>query len=142
MHTFKDANGKVQWQLEITVSSIRRVRALAGVDLLTLVKDGFKPLGELVGDAVRLADVLWALVQPQAERLAVSDEDFGRALYGDVIALAAEAFVEELVDFFPDAKARANLRRALTSGKQAADILMRRATVELEKVNPEDLAQT
>jgi len=39
-------------------------------------------------------------VKPQAESLGVSDEEFGRALGGDAIYAAMQAFWEELRDFF------------------------------------------
>lgn len=141
MHSFRDSRGQ-DWLLEITVSSVRRVRALAALDLLGLVKDGFAPLGELVSDPVRLADILWALVQPQAAACGVSDEDFGRGLAGDALAEAAEAFVEELVDFFPDAKARQSLKKALAKGRQAAALVQERAAREVDQLDPAALART
>ncbi len=79
--------------------------------LYQVVDDGLQALGKLVSDPVRLADVLYCLVKDEADARQVSDEDFGRALAGDAITAAAEAFVEELIDFFPDARVRAGLRQ-------------------------------
>jgi hypothetical protein len=68
------------------------------------VDDGFKPLGALDGDPAQLADVLYGLCKKEADATQISDEDFGRALGGDAIALATEAFVEEMFVFLSDAK--------------------------------------
>ena len=103
MHTFTD-NADRTWTVAINVAAIKRVRGLVQVDLYKLIDDGFKPLAELIADPVRLADVLYCLCKDEADARQVSDEDFGRALAGDAITLAADAFVEELIDFFPDAR--------------------------------------
>ena len=84
--------------------------------LYQVVDDGLQALGKLVSDPVRLADVLYCLVKDEADARQVSDEDFGRALAGDAITAAAEAFVEELIDFFPDARVRAGLRQVGVGG--------------------------
>lgn len=68
------------------------------IDLYQLVNDGFTSLAKLVSDPVQLADVLYCLCKVEAEARQVSDEDFGRGLAGDAITLAADAFVEELID--------------------------------------------
>src|ERR1043165_6369596 len=108
MHTFKD-NADRTWTVAINVTALKRVRDLVHVDLYKLVDQGLKPLADLVSDPVQLADVLYCLCKDEADSRQVSDEDFGRALGGDAILLAAVAFVEELVVFFPRARARASL---------------------------------
>lgn len=97
MRTFSDTQGR-QWSVDLNIGAIKRVKSLVGVDLLQ-TKDG-QLLISLADDPVKLADVLFAIVQPQAQSRGVSDEDFGAALGGDTIRLATEAFVEELIDFF------------------------------------------
>lgn len=117
MRTFTDNAGRT-WTVAVNVATIKRVRGLLGVDLYCLVDDGFQPLARLVADPVQLADVLFCLCKEEAYARQVSDEDFGRALAGDAITLAADAFVEELIDFFPDARARAGLRKVIEAGKK------------------------
>jgi hypothetical protein len=125
----------------INVAAIKRVRGLLNVDLYKLVDDGFKPLGELVSDPVRLADVLYCLCKDEADARHVSDEDFGRALYGDAITLAADAFVEELIDFFPDARTRAGMRKLSAAGKKVKARLLDHAEAVLDQLDPEAEAQ-
>jgi len=136
MHTFTDNAGRT-WAITINVAAIKRVRGMLNVDLYKLVDDGFKPLGELIADPVQLADVLYCLCKDEADARNVSDEDFGRALYGDAITLAAEAFVEELIDFFPDARAREGMRKLSAAGKKVKERLLDHAEKVLEQLDPE-----
>jgi hypothetical protein len=115
--TFIDNAGRT-WALQINVSAVKRVRGLVGIDLYKLIDDGLEPLAKLVSDPVDLADVLYCLVRDEADAKQISDEEFGRALAGDAITAAADAFVEELIDFFPEARARAALRKTVQAGKQ------------------------
>lgn len=103
MHTFTDALDR-SWSVEITVASLKRIRALAGVDLLEAA--GGSLLDRLVSDPVLLGDVLYAAVKPQADERKLSDEDFGRALAGDAIDRATTALLEEFVAFFPTPRRR------------------------------------
>ena len=126
MHTFADNAGRV-WTIAINVSAIKRVRALVNVDLYKLIDDNFKGLGDLLGDIVKVVDVLYCLCKEEADAKNVSDEDFGRAMFGDALHRAIDAFLEELVDFFPDPRARSNLRKLLAEGKKVRDRMMDRA---------------
>jgi hypothetical protein len=136
MHSFQDNAGRT-WTVAINVAAVKRVRSLMKLDLYKLVDDGFKPLGELVADPVQLADVLYCLCKDEADAKQISDEDFGRALYGDAITLAAEAFVEELFDFFPDARTRMSLRKVVAAGKKVKARLLDHAETVLDQLDPE-----
>lgn len=139
MHTFADNLGRT-WYVAVNVSTIRRVRAALGVDLYQLVDDGMQELGKLVADPVRLADVLYVLCKEDADAKNISDEDFGRALGGDAITSAAEALVEELVDFFPDERSRAALRRVIAAGRQVRTKLLEHAETMLDELNVDSCA--
>ena len=140
MHSFVD-NSRRTWEVAINVAAVKRIRGLLGIDLYALVDDGFKSLSKLVADPVSLADVLYCLCKDQADKQSISDEDFGRALSGDVITQAADAFVEELIDFFPDARARASLRKAIEAGKAVRDKVISHTEKILDSINPETEAQ-
>ena len=128
MHTFNDTQGRT-WTVTINVDAIRRVRALLNINLLETIEG--KLLERLVTDPVLLCDILFALVQPQAEAKQVSDEDFGRALGGDVLDHATTALLEELVDFFPSGR-RLVFRKALEKLKQLEGLALETATRRLE----------
>ena len=140
MHSFVD-NSRHTWEVTINVAAVKRIRGLLGIDLYALVDDGFKSLSKLVSDPVTLADVLYCLCKDQAERQSITDEDFGRALAGDVITQAADAFVEELIDFFPDARARASLRKAIEAGKAVREKVLNHAEKILDSIELETEAQ-
>jgi hypothetical protein len=106
MKTFTDNAGRT-WAVQINVDAIKRVKDLAGVNLLEAIEG--KLVERLVNDPVLLCDVVYALVKDQHP---VSDGDFGRAMAGDAIDGATAALLEELVDFFPLARRRA-LSKAL-----------------------------
>lgn len=103
MHQFTDRSGR-RWLIQIDVSTIKRVRSLTGVNLLDIVSGEL--IERLTNDPILLADVLYAVVQPQALTQGISDEAFGQGLAGNSIAEATAALLEGLVDFFPEPKGR------------------------------------
>lgn len=141
MHAFTD-NQERPWTLEIHVGALKRVKALCGVELHKLVDDELKPLAALVADPVKLVDVLYVLCQEQAVEKGLTDEDFGRAMAGDTLEQATDAFVEELIDFFPDARVRAGLRKMLSTARQVKDKLLQRVAKETEKLDADAIAST
>jgi hypothetical protein len=103
MPAFKDMQGRT-WRLNITIGAVRRVKDLVGVDLLRVdapEREGEQPLmTRLSLDIMLLCDVVYAIVQPQAEEQGVSDAEFGESLGGDVVLQMHNAFDEALADFF------------------------------------------
>ena len=135
MRTFVDGNGR-SWTIVINVSAIKRLRGLIQVDLYGLVTDGFAGLGKLLADPVSLVDVIYCLCKDEADARDISDEDFGRAMFGDTIKSASDAFLEELTDFFPDPRVRAGLRQTIATGAKVRDHLMDQVEAELAKIDP------
>ena len=126
MRTFKDNAGRT-WTISLTVAAVRRVRDLAKVDLLDLANG--RVIERLVADPVTLCDVLYAACKPQADAESVTDEQFGEAMAGDAIEHASKALVEELIQFFPNARERAALSRVV----QTMDAAMDRARTLVER---------
>lgn len=120
MHTFKDNQGR-EWTVEITVAAIKRVRGLAGVDLMEVLEGSNGLIEKLVRDPVLLCDVIYAACKPQADERQISDEAFGASMAGDAIEHATAALLEELVDFCPSPRDRANLGRVLVATREVMD---------------------
>jgi len=146
--TFNDSAGRT-WQLAITVDAVRRVRDLVGVNLARLIEPreagGSLPLmTDLEDDLLLLVDVIYALVKPQADAAGVSDEDFGRALGGEAIAAAHEAFWRELADFFRSLRRRPNAAEARAIEKQLAMVEAAMAALEarIEKIDTDAIVRT
>ena len=120
MHMFKDNAGR-EWTIVLNVTAVRRIRALAKVDLLDLSEG--RIFARLADDPVLLADVLYAALKPEADAAGVSDEEFGRALAGGVLDEASSALMKGLLDFFPSAqRARALARMVRKIEEQEAAV--------------------
>lgn len=111
MKSFTDNTGRT-WVLTVNVGTIKRVRALCGIDLANIIsiENGKAPkvdlLEQLANDPVLLVDVLYAICKEEADNNGVSDLDFGRAMAGDAIEFATTALLDEIIDFFPETKRR------------------------------------
>jgi len=118
MKVFTDNAGRV-WTVAINVNAIKRVRALANVNLLEVIEGTL--LERLIRDPVLLCDVVYAVCKPEADKVGVSDEEFGQAMAGDAIDHATKALLEELVGFSPSRQGRANLQRILETTWRVMD---------------------
>jgi len=117
VHSFKDKNGR-EWRIELNITTVRRVRNLTGVDLLAY---GTKEVSDKLGDIVSFCDVIFAACSDQAKADGVSDEDFGRAMWGDPIGDAITALEDELVDFFQNARLRESLANLIKAGREVRE---------------------
>lgn len=108
MPAFKDRNGRT-WVYEVDIPSAKRVRSVAGVDLLTA--DVEQLLTDLA-DPIKLIDTLYGLCKPEADLQGMTDEEFGRACAVDPDPLA-EDLLRALADFFPSL-GRQRMSRTLT----------------------------
>ena len=126
MRTFKDNAGRT-WTISLTVAAVKRVRDLAKLDLLDLANG--RVFERLVADPITLCDALYAACKPQADAEGISDEQFGEAMAGDAIEHASKALVEELIQFFPNARERAALSRVV----RTMDAAMDRARSDVER---------
>ena len=139
MKAFKDSGGR-PWVVEVNVTTARRVKALLGVNLLTLVgRDGAKALGDLLDDHFTLVDVLYVLCLDQAGAEGVTDEGFGRLMGGDVLEAAADAFLEALIDFFPNPRERAGLRAVIGKAREVRDLELTAREARLAGVSPAEI---
>ena len=120
MKTFTD-NLDRSWDVAIDVTAIKRVRDLVGVDLLEIVDGSL--IEKLIRDPVLLCDVVYAVCKLQADERdpPVTDEEFGRAMAGDVIEHATTALLEDLVSFCPSPRDRTNLGRVLEATNRVMD---------------------
>lgn len=118
MKLFVDNAGRT-WTVAVNVDAIKRVRGLAGVNLLEVLEGQL--IDRLIRDPVLLCDVVYAVCKPEADARNVSDEDFGRAMAGDAIEHATLALLEEIVNFSWSPRDRAILKRVLDAAWTAMD---------------------
>lgn len=132
MQTFKDGKDRL-WITHVDVHAIKRVKLLTGVDLLK-VPEG-QLLVELCEDIMKLVDVLYSVIKPQADAAGVSDEEFGQALVGDALDNATSAFLESLIGFFRKGE-RAVLMKLLAKVNQ---LQQARANIGIKRLDAIDL---
>jgi hypothetical protein len=142
MKSFTDNAGRV-WTLAVNVAAIKRVRAICDVDLNSIVemdadnKPSAKLLERLSTDPVLLVDVLYAVCKPEADAKNIGDEDFGRAMAGDAIDHATAALLDEIIDFFPEAKREA-FKKILSATRRFEAIARKRMETLLADGSFED----
>lgn len=138
MRFFTDSRGQ-QWELAVSVGSIRRVRALtqaAGqpVDLLR-PEEGDPALVERLVDPLFVCDLVYCLVKPQADSLGVDDQAFGERMVGPAIGAAMTALYEELIDFFQSI-GRTHLAELLQTHKNIVQAIVEQVTSQVRQENP------
>jgi hypothetical protein len=126
---FVDTAGR-EWVVNITVNTAREVKRRIGVDLVKLLDKGGAGLAELTGNVLDFVDTLFVVVSPCHPE--ITDVQFGESLAGDCIETAAGAFVQGLLDFSPNPKARAGLRRIFALTEAAMNEIQAETAAEIE----------
>ncbi|MDD4889062.1 MAG: hypothetical protein PHU85_03960 [Phycisphaerae bacterium] len=117
MRVFKDAKGR-EWEVSLSVSSLRRVRDNLHVDLLDPMS-GTPPLAtRLFLDMVLLGEVLYWICYPQIQSRDINADTFGDAMGGAEAKAAYEAFFAELMDFFRN-RGRPEVVRVIAASLEA-----------------------
>lgn len=124
MKILKTQNG--DWLIDINFLALKKIRARVmrrngePLDLMNIVKfsaDGgvdTSILDELADDSLLLLELVYTILQEQATERGISEERFFETWQSDDLEKACDLFLEELIDFFPEAKSRA-LRKILAS---------------------------
>jgi len=133
MKVFRD-NANRQWELSINIATVKRVKEVLGVDLLDF-PDVFTQLAE---DLITLCNVLFVLIQPQAEKAKVTDEDFGASMAGDSFENASMALMEEIINFFPQER-RKILLKLKDKAQQHQEKVIQLAEAKLNSTDLDEL---
>ena len=135
MKTFTDSASRV-WTISLTIDAAKRVKSLMSINLLE-PEAGEPPLLTRLGtDEILLCDVLYCLIKPEADARGISDEEFGRALGGDAIFAAHNAFYEEMIDFF-QRRGRTDRAKAVQTQQRMIQLAVARITSNLSLIDPE-----
>ncbi len=109
--TFKDAEGR-EWTTRISVATMARVQAEAGVDLRD--PDSWLDAGPLAQ-----FKTIVAVIRPQIDARKLDAEAFGESLAEEHLMDAMVAVIEGLIEFL-SAERRPKLRQALDAWKAAS----------------------
>ena len=130
MKQFVDSNGRT-WAISMTIDAVKRCRDLLGVNLME-PESGDPPLITRIGtDEILLCDLIYCLVKPEADRQEISDEEFGRAMGGDAILHAQNAFYEEMIDFFLQ-RGRADRAKAMQKQQEVISLAVEKVATMME----------
>ncbi len=94
MPQFTD-NQNHRWLFPVDNAGLRRAKQLLGLDVLALPAD--RLLMEL-GSPITLIDLLYCLCKPEADRMGLIEEDFGRRAVTDLDEVTL-AILEEIANF-------------------------------------------
>lgn len=125
MATFRDGNDN-EWTLRIDTWQIRVVREATGFEIGKLLADDMARWKELASDPVLFGRVLMSLCAAQVKELGTSEEQFHRALAGDCLGDAHEAFERAYMDFCPS-RQRALLAAMKEKSAEIEAVTMERA---------------
>jgi len=147
MSTFKDTNG-TEWSLEIKLRHVEEIRRYCKgrdgkpIDLLSIIESG--NLERLVNDIELVVNIVFVICYDQVrEQFNLADYDaqhreeyemfpelkaesekvkasrwFGGLLNGQALTALADAFVEALVNFFPNESRKTALKKILEKSKE------------------------
>lgn len=138
MRTFKDTAGR-DWEIAVNVGSIKRTRDLVKVNLYEVVEVKMALLQRLSTDYEMLANVLFALCKPEADKRGVTDEDFGSSLSGDCLWAGFNALLDDLTDFFPDPRQRMVLKKTIEKIRTVTGMLMTETENRLDAIDPSEV---
>ncbi|MBI9017373.1 MAG: hypothetical protein JEZ07_08955 [Phycisphaerae bacterium] len=137
MRIFSDTTGR-QWQINMTIGSVKQVKALTGYDLLELDKGDRPLLATLRTDIMAVCDVIFALVKKQAEEAGISDEQFAEALGGNAIVVAQDAFWDELEDFCQSLN-RQHLAKAIQAMGKTVNLAYQKISQQVDQLDIEQM---
>ena len=138
MKTFTDCVGRT-WTVTINVGTIKRVKTMIGINLLEAITDDLAE--KLKNDVCLLVDVLYVICKNEADAKNITDEQFGEAMAGDALENATNAFLDELIDFFP-AEKKMILRKAINKVNQAEKKALEMGNKYIENMEIEKQIET
>lgn len=137
--TFKDTANR-EWSLSIDVFLLEQVENRTGVKIGQLLNNNAAALIDLLNEPVKFVRVLWVLVEEQAEKAGVKPEQFGRALAGEALGEAANAFMEALAFFSPRRQQREMIQALTAKGNELAEAVASRVMEEIRTIDVKSFA--
>ena len=135
MASFKDSVNR-DWNIEIEPWVMKQVKARTGVDIGRFLDNELAGYLSLLKDPILFVDVLWVLVEEQADKKGITEEQFARSLGGDAGEAAVEAFEEAFgafFFFFP----RKLLNAMAAKGKAIAEKKTEQILKKIEDLHPD-----
>lgn len=134
MEVFQDRTGR-DWEIQLTVGGVMRVKAHCQIDIGDVISfAGGKTSGvlERLGeDSELLCKTIWMMCEKQAASAGISQEDFFDLLDGESVENAAQALIDEIINFSRPAQ-RKVLRKLRELSREAEKSLEKKLDTVLE----------
>lgn len=140
MKTFKDSAGR-DWSVTVDFGALLRVRDATGVDLLKIHEDNFSVLNRISTDLLLLIQILALLCESQFQGKGLTRDQFCAAMAGDSIEQAHRALIDDLIDFFPDARKRAWMKKVVEKADQMTTIVLQKTEAKIDQADLEAMAE-
>lgn len=137
MREFIDGNGRV-WSVKLDISAAKRIEQIAKFKIFD--PENSDVLMRLMTDRILVADVLYAMIHPQAVSKGVTAEDFGSSLYGKPMGDARQAVVDELADFSEE-PTRSIIQKQIKTLSALETEIQKQGATELEKIKIETMVR-
>lgn len=153
--TFRDAKDR-DWLVVLNLAALKRMRLMASFTLEDVIpkeitsKDAAAKsataYSDFLNDDIRFSEVLWAIVQPQADAKGITQEQFDEGLAGEANQRAILAFHGAFTDFSQNPRKKflrgmqIGLNRMVTRleafDKEVTDEKLEKAMDDLEASKP------
>lgn len=142
--SFKDTDGRT-WSIVLTLGAVERLKhSELGLDLLRMdvpiavagKAEKLPPALLLEIDLPIVANVVWLLIEPEANRLGVSQQAFLESVDGDVFFAAKEALGRALTDFSQKLR-RPEQVEMLSKSREAVDKMLAKAAKQTANLDIE-----
>lgn len=118
---------------------MRRVLSQTGIDLTRLFDDEkAEPVQKLLASPLVIADVLFAVVEPQASAKSIDAAAFGELLEGESLADATDALLDALAVFFSARQSEMGqaFAKVVANYRKASATVWGRAASMVDAVDP------
>lgn len=135
MNKFTDALSR-DWTLKLTIGIAKQLKDKLPIDLLQVDRS----IPELYVNPVYLAEVLWYLVEDEATKKGISQEQFFEGLLGDALDAGREALLQAIKDFFPSRQRKTMdlmlgaVEKAMSKMDEMAKVVETKIDEELDKI--------
>lgn len=133
MQKFSDSTGD-EWTISLNIFSVKKIKTEVDVDLLDLESGDTPTLGVLLTDEMKLAEVIFTLLDSQMTKKGIAIEELQERFDGKTLAASTQAFFDELQDFF-SARGRKDRVKAVDKAITMMESLIAQAEAEVDKID-------
>jgi hypothetical protein len=123
-----------KWNIEITIYIARKFKSELDFDILDN-SQGSTFVERLANDVMLICDAVYLACKDKADERGITDEDFGRAMGGDVLGNALAALMQAIINFTPRQKNREALRKMWKTSEKVQAVAFQKMGDHYEKVD-------